>query len=96
MPLGDVVKGTPFENRTTGPGPEDRLAIMNGLGIDIAELTVNDFWWWEAKDQGLARAICSKHNGTLAAGAEEGANATNPVSWRAIVPARRRERLVKS
>ena len=28
---------------------------------------VNDFWWWEIKDQGLAKAICNKHNDTLAA-----------------------------
>jgi aminocarboxymuconate-semialdehyde decarboxylase len=27
---------------------------------------VNDFWWYEAKDQGLARAICTAHNETLA------------------------------
>lgn len=67
MPLGDVVKGTPYEKeRATGPGLDDRLAIMDGLGIDVAAISVNDFWWWEIKDQALARAICTKHNETLA------------------------------
>jgi aminocarboxymuconate-semialdehyde decarboxylase len=67
MPLGDVVKGTPYEkDRASGPGLDDRLAVMDKLGIDVAALTVNDFWWWEIKDQGLARAICNKHNETLA------------------------------
>ena len=67
MPLGDVVKGTPFEKeRATGPGLDDRLAIMDKMGIDTAAVTVNDFWWYETKDQGLARAICNAHNETLA------------------------------
>ena len=67
MPLGDVVKGTPYEkDRATGTGLDGRLAIMDGLGIDTAAISVNDFWWWDVKDQGLARAICNKHNETLA------------------------------
>jgi aminocarboxymuconate-semialdehyde decarboxylase len=67
MPLGDVVKGTPYEkDRATGAGLDDRLKIMDGLGIDTAAISVNDFWWWDIKDQGLARAICTKHNETLA------------------------------
>ena len=68
MPLGDVVKGTPYEkDRATGPGLDDRIAAMDRLGVDIEAVSVNDFWWWEIKDQGLARAICNKHNETLAA-----------------------------
>jgi aminocarboxymuconate-semialdehyde decarboxylase len=67
IPLGDVVKGTPYEkDRATGAGLDDRLKIMDGLGIDTAAISVNDFWWWDIKDQGLARAICNKHNETLA------------------------------
>ena len=68
MPLGDVVKGTPYEkDRATGPGLDDRIAAMDKLGVDVEAISVNDFWWWEIKDQGLARAICNKHNETLAA-----------------------------
>ena len=29
-------------------------------------MSVNDFWWYETNDRGLARAICSVHNDTLA------------------------------
>ena len=68
MPLGDVVKGTPYEkDRATGAGLDDRIAMMDKLGVDVEAISVNDFWWWEIKDQGLARAICNKHNETLAA-----------------------------
>ena len=67
MPLGDVVRGTPFEKEhATGPGLDDRLAIMDKQGIDVAAISVNDFWWYETKDEGLARAICTAHNETLA------------------------------
>jgi aminocarboxymuconate-semialdehyde decarboxylase len=68
MPLGDVVKGTPYEkDRATGAGLDDRIAMMDKIGVDVEAVSVNDFWWWEIKDQGLARAICNKHNETLAA-----------------------------
>jgi len=66
MPLGDVVKGTPFEERSKGPTLDDRIPTMDKMGIDISAITVNDFWWYEAKDQGLARAICNAHNEELA------------------------------
>lgn len=65
IPL-EVVKGTPFEERAKGPGLEERVAILDKMGIDVALVSVNDFWWWEAKDQGLAKAICAVHNETLA------------------------------
>ena len=68
MPLGDVVKGTPYEkDRAGGAGLDDRIAMMDKLGVDVEAISVNDFWWWEIKDQGLARAICNKHNETLSA-----------------------------
>src|SRR6267142_147268 len=68
MPLGDVVKGTPYEkDRSTGAGLDDRIPMMDKIGVDVEAISVNDFWWWEIKDQGLAKAICSKHNETLAA-----------------------------
>ena len=66
MPLGGVVKGTPFEKYASGAGLDERIPIMDKLGIDVAAISVNDFWWYEAKDQGLARAICNAHNETLA------------------------------
>jgi aminocarboxymuconate-semialdehyde decarboxylase len=66
MPLGDVVKGTPFEKYASGSGLDERLPVMDKLGIDVAAVSVNDFWWYEAKDRGLARAICNAHNETLA------------------------------
>ena len=67
MPLGDVVKGTPFEDRAerdTRLG--DRLALMDEQGVDIQALTINGFWWFEAMDRGLARAICTTQNEGLA------------------------------
>ena len=66
MPLGAVVKGTPYEKYASGPGLDERIPIMDKLGIDVAAISVNDFWWYEIKDQGLARAICNFHNETLA------------------------------
>jgi aminocarboxymuconate-semialdehyde decarboxylase len=67
MPLPmEIVKGTPFEERAKGPGLDERVAILDKWGIDIAVVSVNDFWWWDAKDRGLARAICAYHNETLA------------------------------
>ena len=66
MPLGEVVKGTPFEKYASGTGLEERLPVMDKLAIDVAAISVNDFWWYDAKDQGLARAICNAHNETLA------------------------------
>ena len=67
MPLPmDVVKGTPFEERAKGPGLDDRVPLLDKMGIDVAAVSVNDFWWWETNDRGLARAICNVHNETLA------------------------------
>ena len=67
MPLpAAIVKGTPFEERVKGPGLEERVGILDKMAIDIALVSVNDFWWWETKDQGLAKAICTYHNDTLA------------------------------
>lgn len=67
MPIpASVVKGTPFEERVKGPGIEERVAIMDKMGIDVQVVSVNDFWWWDAKDEGLARAICNVHNENLA------------------------------
>jgi len=46
MPLGDVVKGTPFEkDRATGPGLDDRIPMMDKIGVDVEAISVNDFWW---------------------------------------------------
>ena len=40
---------------------------MDKIGVDVEAISVNDFWWWDIKDQGLAKAICAKHNETLSA-----------------------------
>jgi aminocarboxymuconate-semialdehyde decarboxylase len=67
MPLpADIVKGTPYEEHMKGDGLEARVAFHDKMGIDVAAVSVNDFWWWDIKDQGLARAICQYHNDTLA------------------------------
>jgi aminocarboxymuconate-semialdehyde decarboxylase len=67
MPLGDVVKGTPFEKQAAAnPGLEARLLAMDKQGVDLQALSINGFWWYEAKDQGLARAICNAQNEGLA------------------------------
>ena len=67
MPIpAEIVKGTPFEEYMKGASFDDRLPTLDKMGIDIAAVSVNDFWWWDAKDRGLARAICAHHNETLA------------------------------
>ena len=72
MPVpASIVKGTPFEERVKGPGIEGRIAMMDALGIDVDVISVNDFWWWDTNDRGLARAICDHHNQTLAKAARD-------------------------
>ena len=67
MPVpASIVKGTPFEARANGASIDERIAIMDRLGIDVDVISVNDFWWWDTTDRGLARAICDHHNATLA------------------------------
>ncbi|OFW05460.1 MAG: hypothetical protein A3I61_14700 [Acidobacteria bacterium RIFCSPLOWO2_02_FULL_68_18] len=67
IPLGDVVKGTPFEKQAAGtPGLEQRLVAMDKQGVDLQALSINGFWWYAAQDRGLARAICTAHNEGLA------------------------------
>jgi aminocarboxymuconate-semialdehyde decarboxylase len=67
IPLGDVVKGTPFEKEAGGnPGLDQRIAAMDKQGVDLQALTINGFWWYQAQDRGLARAICNAQNEGLA------------------------------
>lgn len=67
IPLGDVVKGTPFEKQAGGnPGLEQRIVAMDKQGVDLQALTINGFWWYAAQDRGLARAICNAQNEGLA------------------------------
>jgi len=67
LPLGDVVRGTPFENEAeNNPRLEERPALMDEQGVDIQALSINSFWWYEATDRGLARAICNAQNEGLA------------------------------
>jgi aminocarboxymuconate-semialdehyde decarboxylase len=66
MPVpASIVKGTPFEERVKGDGIEQRVAIMDKMGIDVGAISVNDFWWWDIQDRGLARAVCDHHNQML-------------------------------
>jgi aminocarboxymuconate-semialdehyde decarboxylase len=67
IPLGDVVKGTPFEKQAGGnPGLDQRIVAMDKNGLDVQALSINGFWWYGVKDQGLARAICNAQNEGLA------------------------------
>jgi len=67
IPLGDVVKGTPFEKQAAGnPGLDQRILAMDKQGLDVQALSINGFWWYGVKDQGLARAICNAQNEGLA------------------------------
>ena len=73
MALPDIVKGTPLETtappfvmRSPGPGLAERIAIMDKMGVDIAAISINYYWWNAAPDRGLARAICTAHNEGLA------------------------------
>ena len=67
MPLpAEIVKGTPYEAFMKGVDLSGRVDVHDQQGIDVAVVSVNDFWWWDINDQGLARAICEYHNETLA------------------------------
>ena len=62
----ELVRGTPFEEFSKGgAGLDERIPLLDKEGIDVGVVGVNDFWWYEATDRGLARAICNVHNETL-------------------------------
>jgi aminocarboxymuconate-semialdehyde decarboxylase len=67
VPLTSV-KGTPFEKQGVGDMKdlEARIPLMDKQGVDVQGLSINGFWWYEVKDQGLARAICTEQNEGLA------------------------------
>jgi aminocarboxymuconate-semialdehyde decarboxylase len=68
--VADVVKGTPLENNGRAGGNQvigpQRIALMDQQGVDVQALTINGFWWWEAKDRDLARKIVQTQNEGLA------------------------------
>jgi len=68
--VADVVKGTPLENNGRAQGNQvvgpQRIALMDQQGVDVQALTINGFWWWEAKDRDLARKIVQAQNEGLA------------------------------
>jgi len=73
MALPEIVKGTPLEKiappfvmRSPGPGLAERIAIMDKMGVDVAVISINYYWWNLSTDRGLARAICTAHNEGLA------------------------------
>jgi aminocarboxymuconate-semialdehyde decarboxylase len=65
----EAVKGTPYEKQGAGnlKQLEARLPALDKQGVDVQALSINGFWWYEVKDQGLARAICTAQNEGLAA-----------------------------
>src|SRR5688572_17809827 len=45
MPLGAVVKGTPFANQAGGETElEERIPLMDKQGVDLQALSINGFW----------------------------------------------------
>jgi aminocarboxymuconate-semialdehyde decarboxylase len=66
--LAEVVKGTPFASNvsTRLALSADRIKYLDGRGIDIQVLDVNDFWWYTA-DRDLATKIVDVHDKGLAA-----------------------------
>ena len=65
--VAEVVKGTPFERQAGGRALDsDRIALIDGEGIDIQVLTINGYWWWEVQDRGLADRIVRAQNEGLA------------------------------
>jgi aminocarboxymuconate-semialdehyde decarboxylase len=73
MALPEIVKGTPLEKtappfvmRSPGASLAERVAIMDKMGVDVAAISINYYWWNATTDRGLARAICTAHNEGLA------------------------------
>src|SRR5712691_11421392 len=65
--VAEVVKGTPFERQAGGRAlGADRIALIDGEGIDIQVLTINGYWWWEVQDRDLANRIVRAQNEGLA------------------------------
>jgi aminocarboxymuconate-semialdehyde decarboxylase len=56
----DAIRGTPFE-RPIAPGSlvvgRDRIAAMDARGIDVALLSVNVYWWYDADRELAARVV---------------------------------------
>jgi aminocarboxymuconate-semialdehyde decarboxylase len=68
VPIMQAVKGTPYEKQGAGglQQLEQRIPMMDKAGVDVQAISINGFWWYEVKDQGLARAICTAQNEGLA------------------------------
>jgi aminocarboxymuconate-semialdehyde decarboxylase len=68
VPIMEAVKGTPYEKQGAGNlrQLEQRLPALDKQGVDVQALSINGYWWYEVKDQGLARAICTAQNEGLA------------------------------
>jgi len=69
VPIMQAVKGTPYEKQGAGNlrQLEQRIPELDKQGVDVQAISINGFWWYEVKDQGLARAICTAQNEGLAA-----------------------------
>jgi aminocarboxymuconate-semialdehyde decarboxylase len=65
--VGPVVLNTEYAKQGGGrPLGPDRVALIDKQGIDIQVLSINGFWWYEVKDQGLADRIVRAQNEGLA------------------------------
>jgi aminocarboxymuconate-semialdehyde decarboxylase len=91
VPIMEAVKGTPFEKQGAGNlrQLEERLPALDKQGVDVQALSINGFWWYEVKDEGLARAICTAQNEGLAAWVKRHpdrfvANASVPLQFPAL------------
>jgi hypothetical protein len=67
LPARDRVKGTPYEERAEGPGLEDpRSRCSDKMGIDYGADQRQRLLVVGHQGPGLAKAICTVHNDTLA------------------------------
>jgi aminocarboxymuconate-semialdehyde decarboxylase len=56
----EAVRGTPFQRAIAPPSlvvAQDRIAAMDARGIDVALLSVNMYWWYDADRDLAARVV---------------------------------------
>ena len=58
--VSEAVRGTPFDRPIAPPSlvvAPDRIAAMDARGIDVALLSVNVYWWYDAERELAARVV---------------------------------------